>query len=105
MRARHWRPSCAISKIEPSSLRIGRGETCVLDSRLTRRSTNTRQKRNADLRLASNRQRVIFIETDIETAMTFLQLADTELGMDNMERVTRLVGSARPAYAATCKFL
>ena len=37
--------------------------------------------------------------------MTFLQLADTELGMDNMERVTRLIGSARTAYEATGKFL
>src|SRR5258708_25172085 len=66
---------------------------------------NELKKKNADLRRASNRQRIIFIETDIETAMTFLKLADTELGMGNMERVTRLVGSARTAYETTGRFL
>src|SRR5258708_7863426 len=72
---------------------------------MTRRSMNALQKRNSDLRRGSTRQLVNFIETDIETGMTFLQLADTELGMDNMERVTRLVGSARTAYETTAKFL
>jgi hypothetical protein len=81
-----------------------RGET-VLDSRLTHRSPKAIQKRNAELLRASNRQRVAFIETDIETAMTFLQLADTELLMGNVERVTTLVGSARTAYEATGRFL
>ena len=72
---------------------------------MTRRSMNALQKRNAELRRGSTRQLVNFIETDIETAMTFLQLADTELGMENMERVTRLVVSARTAYETTGKFL
>ncbi len=92
---------CAISKIEPSSLTLGRGETI----HLTRRSTNALQKRDASLRRASDRQRFIFIETDIETAITFLQMADTEFGMGNMERVTRLIGSARTAHETTGKFL
>src|SRR5260370_4234918 len=66
---------------------------------------NELQKKTDDLRRASNRQLVILIEPDIETALTFLQLADTELGRGDMERVTRLVGSARTAYETTGKFL
>src|SRR5258708_18242785 len=66
---------------------------------------NELEKKTGELRRASNRQRISVIETDIDTGMTFLQLADTELGMGNMERVHRLVGLARRAHEATGKFL
>ena len=61
--------------------------------------------KTADLLRGSQRQRVILIETDIDTARTFLQLADTELRMGNMERVTRLVFAARTAHEAMSNFL
>src|SRR5258708_2059488 len=66
---------------------------------------NELEKKTGELRRASNRQRISVIETDIDTGMTFLQLADTELGMGNMERVHRLIGLARKAHEATGKFL
>ena len=66
---------------------------------------NALKKKTAGLRRESNRQRVSLIETDIETARTFLQLADTELGMGNIERVTRLVLKARTAHEAMGTFL
>jgi len=57
------------------------------------------------LRRESARQRIAFIETDIDTAMTFLQLALTELNMRHLARVDELLGKARIAYAATARFL
>jgi len=72
---------------------------------LKHRNINELERKTAELRRASNLQRVSVIETDVETGMTFLRLADTELGMGNMERVNRLVGLARKAHEATGKFL
>ena len=72
---------------------------------MTLRKMNELEKKTGELRRASNRQRISVIETDIDTGMTFLQLADTELGMGNMERVHRLIGLARKAHEATGKFL
>ena len=66
---------------------------------------NGLKKQTAGLLRASNRQRVMLIETDIETARTFLQLAGTQLSMGNIERVTRLVFIARIAHDTMGRFL
>lgn len=54
------------------------------------------------LRKESARQREFLIEADIETAMAFLRLAATELGMGRRERAADLVkkaGRARDVIA------
>ena len=62
-------------------------------------------KRAERLRSETNRQRIAFIETDIDTGITFLRLALTELDMRNLVRVDQLLAKARIAYAATAKLL
>jgi hypothetical protein len=57
------------------------------------------------LRRETARQRVAFIETDIDVGITFLRLALTELDMRNLARVDELLANARIAYAATAKLL
>ena len=57
------------------------------------------------LRSETNRQRIAFVETDIDLAITFLRLALTELDLRNLVRVDQLLAKARIAYAATAKLL
>lgn len=61
--------------------------------------------RSATLRRDMDRERINLIEADIETGMTFLRIAITELSLGNLERTTALVAKARQAYAAMAKFL
>ena len=62
-------------------------------------------ERSKRLLSETNRQRIAFIETDIDVAMTFLRLALTELDMGNLTRVDQLLAKARIAYAATAKLM
>jgi hypothetical protein len=57
------------------------------------------------LRSEADRQRIAFIETDIDLGITFLRLALTELEMRNLSRVDQLQAKAGIAYAATSKLL
>jgi hypothetical protein len=56
------------------------------------------------LRQEAARQRIAFIEVDIDAAMTFLRIATADL-LDNPERADKLLAKARLAYGATAKFL
>ena len=62
-------------------------------------------KQAEHLRRESARQRIALIETDVNTAMTFLRLALTELDMRHLARVDELLAKARIAHAATARLL
>lgn len=53
----------------------------------------------------SSRQRVNLIETDIDTAMTLLRFAVTELSLGHSSRVAQLVAKARAAHKTVGSFL
>lgn len=59
----------------------------------------------SQLREHSARQREVLIEADIETAMTFLRLAATELDMGHTGRAAELAKKAKQAYHAVAKLL
>lgn len=46
-----------------------------------------------------------FIEADLEIAMTFLQIAQTEFGTGNHERAAEVLAKAERAYEAIARFL
>lgn len=55
--------------------------------------------------MAMDRGRINLIETDIETGMTFLRIATTELSLGNLQRATALVAKARYAHTQMAKLL
>ena len=68
-------------------------------------SRDINKARAATLRKELDRERINLIAVDIETGMTFLRIATTELSLGNLERTTALVEKARNAYTAMAKFL
>jgi hypothetical protein len=59
----------------------------------------------AALRADLDRERINLIDADLDTGMTFLRIADTELGLGNLERTQTLIAKARTAYDAIGKLL
>jgi hypothetical protein len=68
-------------------------------------SRDRNNARSATLRMDMDRQRINLIDTDIETGMTFLRIARTELDLGNLERTTALIAKARYAHGAMAKLL
>ena len=57
------------------------------------------------LRQQTEQQRRNFIATDIDTAMTFLQLARTELEIGDKEHASKLLVTARHAHDTIGRFI
>lgn len=68
-------------------------------------ASETYDERFAVIGTNMNRERINLIETDIESAMTFLRIAMTELELANLDRASSLLSKAKDARSSVAKFL